>query len=93
MEATFQKYPAYKNSGVDWLRGFAEHWEVKKLKFCLKSSHDRFLIIDQKELYHMGAFLKDLGKKPVVSKVELWFAFSKMDHLTDLVLKQLKENA
>lgn len=33
--------------------------------------HDRFLIIDQTELYHFGASLKDLGKK--------WFAFSKMD--------------
>jgi len=34
-------------------------------------SHDRFLIIDNKDLYHLGASLKDLGKK--------WFAFSKMD--------------
>ena len=35
-----------------------------------RQSHDRFLIIDEKELYHIGASLKDLGKK--------WFAFSKM---------------
>jgi hypothetical protein len=35
-----------------------------------KNSHDRFLILDKKEVYHMGASLKDLGKK--------WFAFSKM---------------
>jgi hypothetical protein len=34
-------------------------------------SHDRFLIIDGKEVYHLGASLKDLGKK--------WFAFSKME--------------
>ena len=34
-------------------------------------SHDRFLIIDQKEVYHIGASLKDLGKK--------WFAFSKLN--------------
>ncbi len=34
-------------------------------------SHDRFLIIDQSEIYHLGASLKDLGKK--------WFAFSKLD--------------
>lgn len=33
-------------------------------------AHDRFLIIDQKEIYHLGASLKDLGKK--------WFAFSKL---------------
>ena len=33
-------------------------------------SHDRFLIIDGKEVYHLGASLKDLGRK--------WFAFSKL---------------
>jgi biotin operon repressor len=33
-------------------------------------SHDRFLIIDD-DTYHIGASLKDLGKK--------WFAFSKME--------------
>ena len=36
-----------------------------------KDAHDRFLMIDEKELYHIGASLKDLGKK--------WFAFSRMD--------------
>ena len=36
-----------------------------------KKSHDRFLIVDQKEIYHLGASLKDLGKK--------WFAFSKLN--------------
>lgn len=34
-----------------------------------KQSHDRFLIIDS-EVFHIGASLKDLGKK--------WFAFSKL---------------
>jgi len=34
------------------------------------ASHDRFMIIDDSEVYHIGASLKDLGKK--------WFAFSKM---------------
>ncbi|WP_262707337.1 fic family toxin-antitoxin system [Sphingobacterium siyangense] len=34
-------------------------------------AHDRFLVIDHTELYHIGAPLKDLGKK--------WFAFSRMD--------------
>ncbi len=34
-------------------------------------SHDRFMIIDDRDLYHFGASLKDLGKK--------WFGFSKMD--------------
>jgi len=40
--------------------------EVKRFD----ASHDRFLILDETEVYHIGASLKDLGKK--------WFAFSKM---------------
>ena len=35
-----------------------------------KTYHDRFIIIDENELYHLGASLKDLGKKV--------FAFSKI---------------
>ncbi len=47
-----------------------------------KDSHDRFMIIDNKEVYHIGASLKDLGKK--------WFAFSKigLDHKE--ILNKLK---
>lgn len=55
--------------------------EVKSLK----TSHDRFLIIDDTELYHIGASLKDLGKK--------WFAFSQMNSLCQTVLNQLNTSA
>jgi N-acyl-D-aspartate/D-glutamate deacylase len=34
-------------------------------------SHDRFLILDGDSVYHVGASLKDLGRK--------WFAFAKME--------------
>jgi hypothetical protein len=47
------------------------------------ASHDRFLIIDGKELYHIGASLKDLGKK--------WFAFSKFDMESIDILKKLQK--
>lgn len=49
----------------------------------LTASHDRFLIIDENEIYHIGASLKDLGKK--------WFAFSKMDAGSLVLLKKIKE--
>ena len=46
-----------------------------------KQSHDRFLIIDDTDIYHIGASLKDLGKK--------MFAFSKLNipprTITDLL--------
>ena len=51
--------------------------EVKK-SHCV---HDRFLIIDD-DVYHIGASLKDLGKK--------LFAFSKMTLDKDLILKQVE---
>ena len=47
-----------------------------------KNSHDRFLIIDKKEIYHIGASLKDLGKK--------WFAFSKMNLEISELLEKLE---
>ncbi len=40
---------------------------------AFNKAHDRFLIIDDK-VYHIGASLKDLGKK--------WFAFSLMQDIT-----------
>ena len=43
-------------------------------------SHDRFLMIDE-TVYHIGASLKDLGRK--------WFAFSKMDITSTLLLSKM----
>ncbi len=47
-----------------------------------KKSHDRFLIIDNKTVYHIGASLKDLGKK--------WFAFSKINIDAKEMIDKLK---
>jgi len=58
-----------------------QHPNVKLKEF--KDTHDRFLIIDENDVYHFGASLKDLGKK--------WFAFSKMDISSVKVLDRLKE--
>lgn len=49
-----------------------------------KNAHDRFLIIDQKQVYHIGASLKDLGKK--------LFGFSKMEMDAGVILKIIKKN-
>jgi hypothetical protein len=67
LKLDFQKYQTqYKNI------------ELKEFK----NSHDRFLIIDKNEIYHLGASLKDLGKK--------WFAFSKFDINSLDLLKKLE---
>ena len=63
------------------LKKYNEQYEPVEVKI-FKDAHDRFLILDNKELYHFGASLKDLGKK--------WFAFSKMDISSVKVLDKLK---
>ena len=52
------------------LEKFNQQYEAIEIN-QYKKAHDRFLIIDQKEVFHIGASLKDLGKK--------WFAFSKIN--------------
>jgi hypothetical protein len=47
-------------------------------------AHDRFLIMDNTTVYHIGASLKDLGKK--------WFAFSKMEMQASTILNALNNN-
>jgi hypothetical protein len=58
----------------------AQYPKITLKKF--DASHDRFLILDSKELYHIGASLKDLGKK--------WFAFSKFEMESFDILRRLE---
>ena len=51
-----------------------------KLK-TFNKAHDRFLIIDQKKVYHIGAPLKDLGRG--------WFAFSRINLDAAEMMKRL----
>lgn len=62
------------------LKKYNEQYKPISIK-QFASAHDRFLIIDNKEIYHFGASLKDLGKK--------WFAFSKMDKDSLVIIKKL----
>ena len=49
---------------------FNKQYPILKIAYTNKF-HDRFIVIDNKELYHVGASLKDLGKKCfAISKIE-----------------------
>lgn len=63
---------------LDVLRHNAQYAPITIQQFT--KSHDRFLIIDD-SVYHIGASLKDLGKK--------WFAFCKMDITATEVLNRI----
>lgn len=70
-----------KNLELDVEKYNEQYQEIRLFKFGL--SHDRFLIIDQKEIYHIGASLKDLGKK--------WFAFSKFEQASFGLMSQVEK--
>lgn len=60
---------------------FNEQYPPIEVKIFTKS-HDRFLIIDKEKVYHIGASLKDLGKK--------WFAFSLINLNAIEIIQKLK---
>ena len=86
----FSKYPNVKikiytgniskQLRLDFQKYKAQYKNIELQEF--KKAHDRFLILDSTELYHIGASLKDLGKK--------WFAFSKFEMEALEVLGKLK---
>jgi len=65
------------------LKKYNEQYPPIEIKI-LKEAHDRFLIIDDVTVYHIGASLKDLGKK--------WFAFSKFDKEALVLLEKLNND-
>ena len=92
IEVTIYTHTITKQLKLD-LEKYNSQYKNIELKI-FKNSHDRFLILDKKELYHFfqtslrdfvslhGASLKDLGKK--------WFAFSKMDIESVSILERLE---
>jgi hypothetical protein len=86
----FSKYPNIKikiytqtitkQLSLDYQKYQAQYQNIELLE--LKNAHDRFIILDGVEIYHIGASLKDLGKK--------WFAFSKFEMGALEILGRLK---
>jgi hypothetical protein len=59
----------------------AQYFPIEAEIFTL--AHDRYIVIDHEKVYHVGASLKDLGKK--------WFAFSKIEKSDMEVISRLKD--
>ncbi len=69
-----------KELKVDLIKHNQQYPEIEIKVF--RKSHDRFLIIDEEIVYHIGASLKDLGKK--------WFAFSKINLDAKELIRKLR---
>jgi len=86
----FSKYPNLKikiythaitkQLHLDYQKYSSQYNNIELHEF--KKAHDRFLIINSTEIYHIGASLKDLGKK--------WFAISRFEMEALEILGRLK---
>lgn len=79
VSATIYTHSLHKTLQLDIERHNNQYPEIT-LKIC-RNFHDRFLIIDDETVYHIGASLKDLGKK--------LFAFSKLGIPAQLITSKL----
>ncbi len=80
VKATIYTANLSKELSLD-LKKHNAQYEPVEIKVFSKS-HDRFLIIDEKTVYHIGGSLKDLGKK--------LFAFSRIEINPEIILDYLK---
>ncbi len=80
VKATIYVGTITKQLKLDLEKHNAQYPPIEVIK--IENIHDRFLIIDDKDVYHIGASLKDLGKKV--------FAFSKMDKEGLKILEKIK---
>ncbi len=69
-----------KQLRLDLEKHNAQYERVELVPF--DDAHDRFLILDDDSVYHIGASLKDLGKK--------WFAFSKIEKDALCIMERLQ---
>jgi type I restriction enzyme S subunit len=53
---TGQPYPAYKDSGVEWLGKVPAHWEVRRLKFICRLAYGDSLATGEREGGHIPVY-------------------------------------
>jgi len=77
-------FPTSKLNATD-IEKFNQQYPLITISYSTKF-HDRFLMIDKKDLYHIGASLKDLGKK--------CFAFSRIEEslMIEKLLNNIRDN-
>lgn len=78
----FEKYDAYKDSGVEWLGEIPQNWEVKPLKYGAKIVLGKMLCPEDKGGYFLKPYLKSKNiqwlKVDISSVEKMWFSKKEM---------------
>ncbi|MCC7317675.1 MAG: restriction endonuclease subunit S [Bacteroidales bacterium] len=79
----YPKYPAYKDSGVDWLGEVPEHWELKKLKHMFfEKKHSSDIELNCGSISFGKVVYKDDERVPLATKMS-YQVVSKGDFLVN----------
>jgi type I restriction enzyme S subunit len=85
-----KRYPAYKDSGIEWIGEIPEHWEVKPIKYVGEIVLGKMLTPDDKGGYFRKPYLRAQNitweKTDTEDIKEMWFSEK------DLSQYRLKEN-
>lgn len=92
----WKPYPAYKDSGVEWLGKVPEHWEIKKLKYIAEIILGKMLTNDDKGGYFLKPYLhaQNINWQNVNSDdiKEMWFSKQELEQyrikLHDLLISE-----
>jgi type I restriction enzyme S subunit len=72
---SFPRYPAYKDSGVEWLGEVPEHWEISKLGYVCQfesgKAHEPFIAEDGSFICVNSRFVSTQGEKAKMCSVNL----------------------
>ena len=68
----FQRYPDYKDSGVEWLGKIPEHWEVKRLSWLTKCLDGKRIPLNSEERGRMQGEYPYYGANSVLDYVDQW---------------------
>ena len=68
----FRPYPAYKDSGVEWLGNIPKNWEVKKLSWVTKCLDGKRIPLNATERGRMQGDYPYMGASSIVDYVNQW---------------------
>ncbi len=68
----FKPYPAYKDSGIEWLGEIPAHWEIKKLAWLTECLDGRRVPLNAEERGRMQGDYPYWGANSIVDYVDKW---------------------
>lgn len=71
-DGRWKRYPAYKDSGIEWLGEIPEHWEVKRLRHAMRCLDGRRIPLNSQQRTDMQGQFPYWGANGIVDHLNEW---------------------